>query len=93
MTGSNTNSNVVFGALQQQTAQFLGYPVALILAGQTAGAALGSLIAPAKVVVGTSTTGMIGREGEVMRRLAMYSLVLILLVSLIVILLTTFPTS
>jgi lactate permease len=82
MTGSNTNSNVVFGALQQRTAQLLGFSVVLILAGQTAGAALASVMAPTKVVVGASTAGMAGREGEVMRKMMVYTGILVLLVSL-----------
>lgn len=83
MTGSNTNSNVVFGLLQMRTAELLGYAVPVILAGQTAGAALASVMAPAKVVVGASTAGMAGREGEVMRRLIVYTLGLVLLISLL----------
>jgi lactate permease len=55
MTGSNTNSNVVFGQLQQQTALALQVSVPIILAGQTTGGALGGLFAPAKVIVGCST--------------------------------------
>ena len=85
MTGSNTNSNVVFGALQLHTAEFLGYSAAIILAGHTAGAALASVMAPTKVVVGASTAGMAGREGEVMRKLSVYTTLLILLTSLLTI--------
>jgi lactate permease len=55
MTGSNTNSNVVFGQIQQQTAVALQLSVPVILVAQTAGGAIGSLFAPAKVVVGCST--------------------------------------
>ena len=84
MTGSNTNSNVLFGALQLRTAQLLGFTAAIILAGQTAGASLGSIMAPTKVVVGTSTAGMSGREGDVMRRLLVYAGLLVLLISLLV---------
>jgi len=83
MTGSNTNSNVVFAALQQRTAELLGYSVALILAAQTSGGALGSVIAPTKIVVGASTGGMAGREGEVMRKMLIYTGLLILLISLL----------
>lgn len=83
MTGSNTNSNVVFAALQMRTAELLGLPVAIILAAQTAGGALGSVIAPTKVVVGASTAGMAGREGEVMRKLLLYVGLLILIISLL----------
>jgi len=82
MTGSNTNSNVVFAALQLRTAELLGYTAAIILAAQTAGAAIGSVIAPTKVVVGASTAGMAGREGEVMRKMLVYTGILVGLISL-----------
>jgi lactate permease len=83
MTGSNTNSNVLFGALQMRTAELLGYSVALILAAQTAGAGLASIMAPTKVVVGASTAGMAGREGDVLRKLLVYTCLLVLLISLL----------
>lgn len=83
MTGSNTNSNVVFASLQMRTAELLGYAVAIILAAQTSGAALGSVIAPTKVVVGASTGGMEGREGEVMRKMLLYTGLLVLMISLL----------
>ena len=83
MTGSNTNSNVVFSLLQLRTANLLGYSVAIILAGQTAGAALASVAAPAKIVVGTGTADLAGREGEVMRKMLPYILLLVLLISLL----------
>jgi lactate permease len=82
MTGSNTNSNVVFGMLQLRTAELLGYAAPVILAGQTAGAGLASVMAPTKVVVGASTAGMAGREGEVMQKMIGYTAVLVLLVSM-----------
>jgi lactate permease len=83
MTGSNTNSNVVFSALQMRTAELLGYSVAIILAAQTSGGALGSVIAPTKVVVGASTGGMAGREGEIMRKLLVYTGLLVGLMSVL----------
>ncbi len=82
MTGSNTNSNVVFGALQQETASLLGLSVPIVLAGQTAGASLGSVLAPAKVIVGCSTVGLGGQEGPVIRRMLLLGLVPVLFVAL-----------
>jgi len=64
MTGSNTNSNVVFAALQLRTAELLAYSVPIILAAQTSGAGLASVLAPAKLIVGASTAGMEGKEGK-----------------------------
>jgi lactate permease len=82
MTGSNTNSNVLFGSLQMRTAELLNFAVPVILAAQTAGAAIGSVLAPTKVIVGTSTTGMVGREGDVIRKLIVYIAILVGLVGL-----------
>jgi lactate permease len=72
ITGSNTNSNVIFAYLQMRTGELLGYSVAWILAAQTAGGAIGSVVAPTKVVVGASTAGMAGNEGAVMRGMLKY---------------------
>ncbi len=83
MTGSNTNSNVVFSLLQMATANLLGFSVPIILAGQTAGAALASVAAPAKLVVGTSTVDLAGKEGEVMQRMMPYIIILVLLISIL----------
>jgi lactate permease len=82
MTGSNTNSNVVFAGLQRRTAELLKYNVPAILAGQTAGAAVASVAAPTKVVVGASTAGLAGKEGDVLRALVSYTALLVMSVSL-----------
>lgn len=82
MTGSNTNANVVFAALQKRTADLLGYSAAIILAAQTSGAAIGSVIAPTKIIVGASTAGLAGKEGLVLRALLLYVAILIVGVSL-----------
>jgi lactate permease len=76
MTGSNTNSNVVFGVLQKQTAELAGLSVAIILASQTTGGALGSMIAPAKILVGCSTVGLAGKEGPVLQATLKYGLII-----------------
>ena len=76
MTGSNTNSNVVFGVLQLETAQLAGLSTALILAAQTTGGALGSMIAPAKILVGCSTVGLSGKEGPVLKATLWYGFVI-----------------
>jgi lactate permease len=68
MTGSNTNSNVVFAPLQQQAAELLQISALVILAAQTTGGSLGSMLAPAKVIVGCSTAGLSGREGQVLKK-------------------------
>jgi L-lactate permease len=41
------------------------------------------VVAPAKIVVGTSTADLAGREGEVMRKMLPYIIVQVLLTSLL----------
>lgn len=76
MTGSNTNSNVMFGAFQAQVAKILGVSTLIMASAQTAGGSIGSMLAPAKVIVGTSTVGLTGREGEVIGKTLKYCLLL-----------------
>jgi len=40
-------------------------------------------MAPTKVVVGASTAGMAGKEGEVMQKMVRYTLPLLILISLL----------
>jgi lactate permease len=83
MTGSNTNSNILFGALQRDTAGLLGFSGTVILAAQTTGGALGSMLAPAKIVVGCSTVGLGGQEGPVLRQGIRYGVIIAAIVGLI----------
>jgi lactate permease len=76
MTGSNTNSNVVFAPLQQQAAALLTISVPVILAAQTTGGSLGSMLAPAKIIVGCSTAGLAGQEGEVLKKTLLPGLII-----------------
>jgi lactate permease len=83
ITGSNNASNALFGVLQMRTAELLGQRISLVLGAQTTGGSLGSVLSPAKVIVGCSTTGQSGREGLVLRRLLPVGLVPILLAGLL----------
>jgi lactate permease len=73
-TGSNNNSNILFAPLQNSIAGLLSIDPRLLLATQTAGGALGSMIAPAKLTVGCSTVGLKGKEGDVLRHTLLYGL-------------------
>jgi lactate permease len=83
MTGSNTNSNVVFAAMQQETAHLLAISVLVILAAQTTGGAVGSMLAPSKIIVGCSTAGLAGREGDVLKKSLLPGLAITALIGLL----------
>jgi lactate permease len=82
MTGSNTNANILFGSFQMETAKTLGLSATLIAGSQTAGASLASSIAPAKVLLGSSTSGLTGREDEVLRKCLPYCALVVLMLGI-----------
>ena len=83
MTSSNTASNILFGPLQQETAlEFEALREPSIIAGQQSGGAIGNAIAPANVVLGTGTAGIVGKEGDVLRVTLPWALAVAVLVGL-----------
>lgn len=83
MTGSNTNSNVLFGAFQVETAVSLGISTRIMAAVQSAGGSLGSAIAPAKVLIGSTTVGLSGKENSVMNKTIPYCMAIVAVVGII----------
>ena len=67
ITGSNTSSNMLFGAFQYTTAKNMGIDPLLILGSQTAGGAIGKVFSPTDMVLAASVTNILGKEGEIMR--------------------------
>ena len=88
-TGSNTNSNVLFGLMQKNVAMLLGMSPVLLLAAQTTGGSLGSMIAPSKLAVGGSTNVMKGHEGEVLRMTLPIGLASTLIIGVLALILLT----
>ncbi len=87
ITGSNNSSNVLFAGLQMRTAELLGLSPLLVLAAQTAGGSLGSVMAPAKVIVGCSTVGLGNNESKVMGKILLYGLIPVAFVAFLAVLL------
>lgn len=75
LTGNNTTSNVLFGAFQVDTARILGYSPQIIAASQSVGGAIGSAIAPAKIIMGISVLEMKNPESDVVKKCLIYTLI------------------
>ncbi len=69
MTGSNMSSNILFGGFQMTTANLLEVNSSAILGAQSAGGAIGSAVSPSKIILGTTTASILGKEGEVLKRI------------------------
>ncbi len=92
MTSSNLSSNILFGPLQEGTAQALGVSQVAVLAAQTAGGAIGNAIAPGIVLLGAGSVSVTDRMGEIIRTNMRYVLVSLILIGLIaVVTATLFP--
>ena len=68
ITGTGLGSNIMFAPMHVEAALQIGLNPIVVCAGQNAGAALGNLICPNNVVAAAITVGLIGREGEVMKK-------------------------
>ena len=73
-TGSDTSSNVLFGNLQKFAAQKIGISPYIMAAANSAGGVMGKMIAPQSVVIATTTTGIYGSEGKILRFVFLHSL-------------------
>lgn len=83
MTGSNTNSNILFTGLQRDVAGLLAISPYVILGLQTTGGAIGNMFCPMNVALGTGVTNAVGREGECLRATTLYTIIQCLVVGIV----------
>ncbi|QLB18773.1 L-lactate permease [Mannheimia granulomatis] len=83
MTGSNMSSNILFGDFQMTTSKLLNANSAAILGAQTTGGAIGSAISPSKIILGTTTANILGKEGDVMKAIIWITLLPTLLIGVV----------
>jgi lactate permease len=84
VTGSDTSSNSLFGALQVQAAAKAGLDPVLMAAANSSGGVLGKMVSPQNLAIAAAAVGMSGREGEIFRKVIGWSLVMLLLMCVIV---------
>jgi lactate permease len=84
VTGSDTSSNALFGALQVTAAKENGMDQVLLAAGNSSGGVLGKMISPQNLAIGAAAVGMAGQEGDLFRTVLKWSLLLILLMCVLV---------
>lgn len=83
MTSSNMASNVLFGDFQLTTAKLLNFDIAPILGAQTAGGAIGNTICPGNIILGTTTAGILGKEGLALRKILPLTLTAAVIVGIV----------
>jgi lactate permease len=84
VTGSDTSSNSLFGALQVQAANKAGLDPVLMAAANSSGGVLGKMVSPQNLAIAAAAVGMSGREGEIFRKVIGWSLLMLVLMCAIV---------
>jgi len=74
VTGSDTSSNSLFGALQVSAAKEVGLSPALMAAANSSGGVLGKMISPQNLAIAAAAVGMSGKEGHIFRQVVAWSL-------------------
>jgi len=67
LTGSNAASNALFMPLQVEAARELGISEVLTAAVQNVAGSHASMLAPQRLVLAATATGLLGREGDILR--------------------------
>lgn len=68
VAGSNTVSNLMFSLFQFSTAEQIGVNQEVVVATQAVGGAAGNMVTVHNVVAAAATVGLLGREGELIRK-------------------------
>ena len=89
VTGSDTSSNSLFGALQVSAAKEVGLSPALMAAANSSGGVLGKMISPQNLAIAAAAVGMSGKEGDIFRKVIGWSLGFLLFMCVIVYLQST----
>jgi lactate permease len=89
VTGSDTSSNALFGALQVTAAKQADLSPTLMAAANSSGGVLGKMISPQNLAIGAAAVGMAGQEGDVFRRVVWWSILLVLVMCVLVYLQST----
>ena len=68
VAGSNTVSNLMFSLFQFSTAEEIGIRPETVVATQAVGGAAGNMITVHNIVAASATVGLLGREGDLIRK-------------------------
>ena len=85
LSGSDTSGNALFGNLQVVAARQLQLNPVLFAATNSSGGVMGKMISPQNIATGVAVTSLKGREGEVVARTFIHSVVLTILLALLVV--------
>jgi lactate permease len=84
VTGSGTSSEVLFGSVQQQAAQAIGANEYWLCAANSLGISAGKMLSPQSIAIGTAACGLVGKDGEVLGKIAIYAFAFVIVMALFI---------
>ena len=89
VTGSDTSTNSLFGALQVAAAKHANLNPVLLAGANSSGGVLAKMISPQNLAIGAAAVGLGGREGDIFRQVVLWSIGLVLCMAVLVLLQST----
>ncbi len=89
VTGSDTSSNSLFGALQVAAGTHAHLSPTLLAAANSSGGVLGKMISPQNLAIAAAAVGLQDREGDIFRRVFGWSVAFVVFMCLLVYLQST----
>jgi lactate permease len=89
VTGSDTSANALFATLQQAAGVKAGIDPTLLVAANTSGGVVGKMISPQNLTIAAISVGIAGKEGDLFRKLILWSLGLLAVLCVLVYLQST----
>jgi lactate permease len=86
VTGSDTSTNSLFGALQVAAGHKASLSPTLLAAANSSGGVLAKMVSPQNLAIGAAAVGLGGKEGDIFRQVIGYSIVFVLLMAGLVLL-------
>lgn len=84
VTGSGTSSEVLFGNVQLEAAAAIHVNEYWLVAANSLGTAAGKMLAPQSIAIGCAACAISGKDGEIMKKIAVYAFGYVILMALIV---------
>ena len=80
LTGSDTSANALFGKLQAQTADTLGFDPLVTVSANATGGVTGKMISPQSIAVGAAAVGLVGKESDLFRFTFKHSFIMLFII-------------
>lgn len=90
LTGSDTSANLLFGPLQQVSANALNVKEALFLAANSVGGVVGKMISPQSIAIACAAVGLVGKESDLFKFTLKYSIGFIVLIGIWTLIIASF---